>query len=564
MIAVVRAAWWIALFGLGCGRVVVTTGGHEGGGATSSNGATGATDGSTGDGTQTSSEATGSSAEETTSGGGMTESTGAGDGGSGSSDGGSSSWPNMTTSTGDGTFTTTQGTSASSSDASTTGTPSGGAVCGDGAVQAPEECDDGNLDSFDGCSEDCVREIVDLALGPSVTCVLALDGQVKCWGANQNGELGLGDDDHRGDEPGEMGSALPFVDLAMDVAALSNGRNNGQTCALSPDGDTKCWGSNAAGGLGLGNANDRGDEIGEMGSDLPFVDVGGPAVLNLSTFSGACAVLVGGSLKCWGANWYGQLGLGDTEHRGNESGEMGDALPYVDLGDFVPVSVARGTHACAVSAVGELKCWGSNGDGRLGLGDTEDRGDEPGEMGDALPVVDFGDGAVAEQVSVSYNTCVLLQGGEVKCWGSDSSGLLAWPGVAGPVGDEPGEMGDALPTIDVGGVVEQLELGGLHACVLLEGGDVRCWGANDDGQLGQGNTDPFSGSVADLLPIDLGTDERAVLIAAGGGHACAVLESGCLKCWGGNIRGQLGYGDTEARGDEPGEMGDNLPCIEVF
>src|SRR5690606_19415151 len=105
----------------------------------------------------------------------------------------------------------------------------------------------------------------------------------------------------------------------------------------------------------------------------------------------SCALLTSGEIKCWGLNASGQLGLGDTETRGNVPGEMGDALPGVDLGDTASVaaiSVGSG-HSCALFAGGAVKCWGTNQWGELGLGDTNTRGNEPGEMGDALPYVDL-------------------------------------------------------------------------------------------------------------------------------------------------------------------------------
>ena len=131
-----------------------------------------------------------------------------------------------------------------------------------------------------------------------------------------------------------------------------------------------------------------------MGDALPAVDLGsGRRVVDVSVGNWhVCAVLDDGSVKCWGRNDKGQLGLGDTGDRGDGSGEMGDALPAVDLGSnrtAVHVSPNRG-HSCAVLDDGSVKCWGGNDVGQLGLGDTENRGDGLGEMGDALPSLDVG------------------------------------------------------------------------------------------------------------------------------------------------------------------------------
>lgn len=94
-----------------------------------------------------------------------------------------------------------------------------------------------------------------------------------------------------------------------------------------------------------------------------------------------CALLEPNAVKCWGRNQFGQLGLGDTMDRGDQPAEVGDGLPVVDLGAGVAVERLVGSHGhtCALLQGGALKCWGNNSSGQLGLGDTEHRGDEPGE-----------------------------------------------------------------------------------------------------------------------------------------------------------------------------------------
>ena len=108
----------------------------------------------------------------------------------------------------------------------------------------------------------------------------------------------------------------------------------------------------------------------------------------------SCAILYGGVVKCWGYNNYGQLGLGDSSNRGDGPGEMGDNLPVVDLGTGRTAKMigasAGGAHVCAVLDDDSVKCWGRNDYGQLGLGDTSNHGDGPGEMGVNLPVVDLG------------------------------------------------------------------------------------------------------------------------------------------------------------------------------
>lgn len=164
-----------------------------------------------------------------------------------------------------------------------------------------------------------------------------------------------------------MGDNLPTVPLGtFEAAAVHSG--NHFNCAISVDGGSvKCWGQNEAGQLGLGDTEARGgpnDDVFEMGENLPVVDLSGSSDLSVESMalggSSACAVLTGGVVRCWGANDVGQLGLGDTENRGDEADEMGDALPFVDLGtDIVASSVTVGAkHACATMDDGVVKCWG--------------------------------------------------------------------------------------------------------------------------------------------------------------------------------------------------------------
>ena len=225
----------------------------------------------------------------------------------------------------------------------------------------------------------------------------------------------------------------------------------------------------------------------------------------------SCAMSDNGSVKCWGQGLYGQPGAGDTQARGDGPGEMGDSLPAVNLGTgrkAVEIS-AEASDTCALLDNGTVKCWGANFYGSLGLGDTAHRGDGPGEMGDNLPAVALGTGRTAVAISNSYgHPCVLLDNGSVKCWGYNTIGYLGL-GDTAHRGDGPGEMGDNLPA------------------------------------------------------VSLGTGRTAIDVAAGGDHVCVLLDNRSVKCWGANFWGQLGVGDQIFRGDGPGEMGDNLPAVDL-
>jgi cysteine-rich repeat protein len=433
--------------------------------------------------------------------------------------------------------------------------------CGNGVVDDGEECDDGNLTPEDGCDLDCRREpVLQIATGEHHACALLHGGRVKCWGDNADGQLGLGDTAGRGDEPGEMGGALSAVDLGTGKTAIALTAGGTHTCALLAEGTIKCWGYNFSGQLGLGDQENRGDEPGDMGDALPIAELGTgrTAVALEASYGSTCAVLDNGTVKCWGFNasgqlglgdelprgsgekavaitagvghkcalleddsvrcWgsnsSGQLGLGDMANRGDAPGEMGDALPQV--GQAVGLGVAKrattlalgGAFTCARLDNSTMKCWGFNYDGALGLSDQENRGDAPGEMGDELPPVDLGASKpVRSPAARSTHACALLEDGTVRCWGFNSSGGLGL-GDTQPRGWKSGQMGDALPAVELG--------------------------------------------------------SKAAAVVAGVECTCAVLEDGRAKCWGDNSGGKLGLGDTATRGDQPGEMGDALPFVRLY
>ncbi len=422
-----------------------------------------------------------------------------------------------------------------------------------------------------------VASAVDVVSGPQAgsTCARFADGTLKCWGYNLFGQLGYGDTANRGDGPGEMGDALPPVDLGTDRTVVDAAAGDLDTCAVLDNGQVKCWGWNQYGQLGLGDTVQRGDNPGEMGDALPAIALGAgrtAAAVAVGQAS-ACAILDNGAVRCWGRNDLGQLGLGDTANRGDGPGEMGDALPAVDLGPGrTAVSIAAGPfHMCAVLDNGAVKCWGYNGNGQLGLGDTATRGDGPGEMGAALPAVALGTGRTARSLALgTFSTCALLDDATVKCWGSNDFGQLGnGSGSSAAVGDGPGEMGDSLAAVQLGTGRTTVELaaGLAHVCARLDNATVKCWGRGNHGQLGNGSPSDvgrFAIQMGDnLAAADLGTGRTAVGLAAGNDYSCARLDDGTLKCWGGNDFGQLGLGDTDARGRFAGEMGDALPPVDL-
>ena len=135
---------------------------------------------------------------------------------------------------------------------------------------------------------------------------------------------------------------------------------------------------------------------------------------------------------------------------------------------------------------------------------------------------------------------------------------------------DPGELGDALPYVDLGKnrTAIQIAAAYFHSCAILDDNSLKCWGAGSFGANGQGETGnrgDAPGEMGDNLPpIDLGSGRHAIKAAPGANYNCALLDNHKVKCWGvGGSQGALGYEDMEHRGDAPGEMGDNLTFIDL-
>lgn len=437
--------------------------------------------------------------------------------------------------------------------------------------------------------------VTNLVAGADHTCALWSDGVAKCWGKNTFGQLGVCDTTDRGAAPGQMGAALPAVRVApgRKVTAISAGGDT--TCVVDDRDEASCFGANGSGQLG--------SNLGKVSAFAPGV----PSRFSSHANSAhACDVSLGGAgpdgWQCWGANAFGQLGLGDTNHRGDDPGEMA-TLPRVPFpaswGGMQDLYMSRGptaSHTClawrvapGVEVDAKIACWGHNDKGQLGLGDTTNRGTSPGSP---PALVDIGVLAPRRLLLVAAgrsHTCVIVKPWAtfgttyVKCFGDNSRGQLG-TGDAKSHGAMPNEMGDSLPPVigepgpydDKFGPIDSpyLALGDAHSCSLAvhANGDrfltgyVHCWGANDVGQLGQGDTVDRGRLAAEMPPpdIDVGTDRRVMKYASGANHVCAVLEDGkTIKCWGKNDVGQLGLGDKNHRGDQPNEMGDALPPVSL-
>jgi alpha-tubulin suppressor-like RCC1 family protein len=336
------------------------------------------------------------------------------------------------------------------------------------------------------------------------SCALTSGGGVKCWGANFTGQLGNG-------SGAQSPLPLDVTGLASGVLAISAGQDH--TCALTAAGGVKCWGHNGNGQLGDNTTTNR----------TTPVDVNGFASGAMAVAAGGahtCALTTGGGAKCWGDNAYGQLGDGTTD----------DALTPVDvtgLGSGMASIAAGRRHSCARTGGGGVKCWGYNLNGQLGDGSTT----SPRTTPVGVNGLETGVNDVAAGLS---HTCALTTGGGMKCWGNNYDGQL---------GD--GTTAQRNAPVDVSGLatgVATMATGANHSCAVLVGGDVRCWGWNDYGQVGDG-TVTRRWTAVDVTGLASGV----AAIATGGFHSCALTSGGGVKCWGSNEFGQLGDGTTTQR-----------------
>jgi len=224
-----------------------------------------------------------------------------------------------------------------------------------------------------------------------------------------------------------MGNSLPAISFAAGRTPTAVVAGAQHTCALLDNAQMVCWGTNSHGQLGQGSVSTIGNRAAATVAATPTIDMGtGRSVIAMSAGDlHTCALLDNATVKCWGASANGRIGSGNTFDIGDEPNEVGNALIAIDFGEglgAVAVS-AGGSHTCVLLSNAHLKCFGDGTDGRLGYGNQNNLGDGSGEMGNALPTVDLGTGRSVLAVSAGVaHTCAMLDNAAVKCWGNGGSG----------------------------------------------------------------------------------------------------------------------------------------------
>jgi alpha-tubulin suppressor-like RCC1 family protein len=296
------------------------------------------------------------------------------------------------------------------------------------------------------------------------------------------------------------------ADVLRNVVRIAAGIQH--TCAVLTDGTVRCWGASIHGELGNGSTTNNA---------RPVLVPGLSNVVDISAGnSQTCAVLANGTVRCWGWNFYGQLGDGTTT-------DATTPVAVVGLTDAKTVAVGS-AFTCALTTSGTVKCWGNNLSGQVGDGTTNNTRKSPVQVS--------GLSGVAAIAAGGGHACALTTGGAVKCWGLNGSGQIG----DGSTTNRPSPVQVTGLTSGVAAISSRNE----HTCALTTSGAVRCWGADNKGQLGDGLT------ANRTTPYTVPSISGATAITTGYAHTCAVV-SGAVKCWGWNTVGQLGDGTTVDR-----------------
>lgn len=366
-----------------------------------------------------------------------------------------------------------------------------------------------------------------LAAGAGHYCARMSDGTVRCWGDNSRGQLGFGDID-AGTDAGFSpdGEATPgIVEGLEDVEQIDSVSST--TCAVLKDGAVKCWGDNASGGLGniSGAVNqDMAPHPTPQTVPLPLAAQRVDVFSNSYLQSSVCATLEGGELWCWGAN-SGEAGLlgrsGSSSLLVARPGIADRLMPYSGL----RFRTAGGSFAMTNDQ--HLIEWGT----------ISGRDTVANNAAIAYPVALQLEGVTAVSSSDSH-ACAIVQG-QVMCWGQSNADVYLCDGTGA-------NQTTKLPALaKTRGIAQPRQLaigvGSVGTCVRMTDGTVQCCGDNVNGGLATGDTQSSM-----LFTEAKALEGTVVQIAATQNSKCALLVTGEVKCWGGNKVGELGQGTTDS------------------
>ena len=370
--------------------------------------------------------------------------------------------------------------------------------------------------------------LLQISAGKDHACAVGEGERLKCWGAGVDGRLGLGDTANRGDGPGEMGTNLPYVDLGTGTSALQVATGGNFTCALLANYLVKCFGNNSQGQLGIGSLVNMGDD--EAGDSIPTVSLPSKAIQIAAGSEHACALLDNGTVYCWGRNDVGQTGKGATSGYEWTPVQVKDTINSGFLLEAQKIDVGD-DHACALMKDGGLTCWGDNTNGQLGKGTSGDNWSYP------QTVTGLNDGVQLIALGGAHSCATRY--GELRCWGLNTYGQ---------VGDGT-TTSRTTPVVASSGPVSNITSGIDHTCGVVSG-TGQCWGRGQDGQTGAEN-----GGASITAPTDIVSISANILqFSTQGNFSCAYYKNSDLKCFGNNVDGELGQGNTTGLGTTASDM----------
>lgn len=397
-----------------------------------------------------------------------------------------------------------------------------------------------------------LKRVVDVFVGVNSTCARVSDESIKCWGRNDSGQLGFESPDTPtiGSASGQMGDALLPIENGDQIDSIQIEEKI--SCVVLKSKKARCWGPNAK------------RLVKVVGVPFDFGVQGGIADIRIGIGSGSiCALTTLGSVKCAGAVW-----SSDESDKNN----LIDNVPiaFNNDGKVIQIEAASEHIFCSVYSVGRVKCWGPLDQGVYGaefLGYGRRVSYPASTIRNDLPFVDLGSRFVVDRLATggpgSVNICALSKAAEVKCWGANNFGELGIGRSEASYGGQPGQMGEALPSVQLGtdSKVVGLSQGWVASCALFDNHKVKCWG-----RTLLDTPPPLSHAypMGDNLPYLEFGGLKVMRIAQGWTHTCVILSNGGLKCWGSNLYGQLGLEDVETRGDSQGELGGNLPFVRLW
>jgi len=328
-------------------------------------------------------------------------------------------------------------------------------------------------------------------------------GSAWCWGSDRRGQLGDGD----------TTGATKFSPVAVlgghTFTSVTAGYD--QSCGVDRSGSAWCWGSGRNGQLG------DGDTTGAT-KFSPVAVLGGHTFTSVTAGNGhTCGLDPSGLAWCWGYDVYGALGDGDTTHTNKFS-------PVAVAGGHTFISLTAGyIHSCGVDTSGSAWCWGDDRYGDLGDGD-------PTQTNKYSPVAVLGGHTFTSVTAGASHSCGLATTGSAWCWGYDGNGQL---GDGSPITEGP-------VAVSGGHTFTSVTAGGSQSCGVDRSGSAWCWGYGRNGQLGDGDTtSPYKYS-----PVAVLGGHTFTSVTAGADHSCGLATSGSAWCWGWDLYGQLGDGDT--------------------